>query len=112
MPVLNPFRPTAGATPPQLIGRDGVLDEFRYGLNIRSGAPGLLTIITGVRGIGKTVMLNEAEDAALRKGWVVISETATCGFLERIGGEVRQYLQEYADKTPSRRITGIGVAGV
>lgn len=48
MPVLNPFRPTAGATPPQLIGRDGVLDEFRYGLNIRSGAPGLLTIITGV----------------------------------------------------------------
>ena len=112
MSVLNPFRPTAGATPPQLIGRDGVLDEFRYGLNIRSGAPGLLTIITGARGIGKTVMLNEAEDAALRKGWVVISETATRGFLERIGEEVRQYLQEYADKTPSRRITGIGVAGV
>ena len=63
---VNPFLPTAGAEPPQLIGRAGILDEFRYGLRIRSGAPGLLTIFTGARGIGKTVMLGEAEDAALR----------------------------------------------
>lgn len=27
----NPFRPTAGATPPDLVGRGGVLDEFAYG---------------------------------------------------------------------------------
>lgn len=63
MSTVNPFRPTAGATPPQLIGRAGVLDEFRYGLRIRTGAPSLLTIITGARGIGKTMMLNEVEDA-------------------------------------------------
>ncbi|SDL25485.1 hypothetical protein SAMN04487916_10772 [Arthrobacter sp. ov407] len=37
----NPFRPTAGATPPDLIGRGGVLDEFAYGLRIGSGAHGL-----------------------------------------------------------------------
>ncbi len=53
MSTINPFRPTAGATPPQLIGQAGVLDEFRYGLRIRTGAPG----------IGKTMMLNEVEDA-------------------------------------------------
>lgn len=35
----NPFRPTAGAEPPQLIGRTRLLDEFSYGLQIRSGAP-------------------------------------------------------------------------
>ena len=35
----NPFRPIAGAEPPQLIGRAGVLDEFIYGLSIRSGVP-------------------------------------------------------------------------
>lgn len=27
----NPFRPTAGATPPDLVGRGGVLDEFAHG---------------------------------------------------------------------------------
>ena len=46
----NPFRPTAGAAPPDLVGRGGVLDEFAYGLHIGSGAPGLLTIFTGARG--------------------------------------------------------------
>lgn len=34
----NPFRPSAGAEPPHLIGRAGLLDEFIYGLHIRSGA--------------------------------------------------------------------------
>ena len=34
-----------------------MLDEFAYGLRLGSGAPGLLTIFTGARGIGKTVML-------------------------------------------------------
>lgn len=89
--VENPFRPTAGAEPPHLIGRVGVLDEFVYGLRIRSGAPGLLTIFTGARGIGKTVMLGEAEDAARSRGWAVISETATRGFLGRIGESIRHY---------------------
>nr|WP_272878707.1 ATP-binding protein [Rothia nasimurium] len=109
---MNPFRPTAGAEPPQLVGRDGMLDEFIYGLKIRSGAPGLLTIMTGARGIGKTVMLNEAEYAARKEGWVVISETATPGFAERIGKSVRNYQQELGEKPATRRLTGIAVAGV
>lgn len=67
-PHLSPFRPTARAEPPRLVGRAGLLDEFEYGLRIRSGAPGLLTIFTGARGVGKTVMLGEAEDAARRAG--------------------------------------------
>ncbi len=62
--MQNPFKPTAGATPPELVGRAGLLDEFEYGLQQGSGAPGLLTIITGSRGIGKTVMLSEAEGIA------------------------------------------------
>ncbi|MFH5879648.1 hypothetical protein [Arthrobacter sp. NA-172] len=30
----NPFRPSAGATPPHILGRTGVLDEFEYGLRL------------------------------------------------------------------------------
>lgn len=107
----NPFRPTAGAEPPQLIGRAGILDEFIYGLRIRSGAPGLLTIFTGARGIGKTVMLGEAEDAALSRGWVVVSETATRGFLGRIGESMRATAEELGDGPVGRRVTGVSAAG-
>jgi hypothetical protein len=110
-PARNPFRPTAGAEPPQLIGRAGLLDEFAYGLRIRSGAPGLLTIFTGARGIGKTVMLGEAEDAARSQGWAVVSETATRGFLGRIGESMRGYTEELGGGPPGRRITGISAAG-
>ena len=107
----NPFRPTAGAEPPQLIGRSGLLDEFSYGLQIRSGAPGLLTIFTGARGIGKTVMLGEAEDIARAQGWLVVSETATAGFMGRIGEAMRSAIEELGDGPKGRRITGIGAAG-
>lgn len=107
----NPFRPSAGAEPPQLIGRAGLLDEFIYGLHIRSGAPGLLTIFTGSRGIGKTVMLGEAEDAARARGWLVVSETATDGFLGRIGEAMRAALDEAGNGPAGRKITGISAAG-
>ena len=107
----NPFRPTAGATPPDLIGRGGVLDEFAYGLRIGSGAPGLLTIFTGARGIGKTVMLGAAEDLALGSGWAVISETATTGFVGRIGESMRRLTNDLGDGPTGRRITAVSLAG-
>lgn len=107
----NPFRPTAGATPPDLIGRGGVLDEFAYGLRIGSGAPGLLTIFTGARGIGKTVMLGAAEDLALNNGWAVVSETATGGFVGRIGESMRLLTNDLGDGPTGRRVTALSVAG-
>ncbi|MFJ4028174.1 AAA family ATPase [Paenarthrobacter sp. NPDC089989] len=107
----NPFRPTAGATPPDLVGRGGVLDEFVYGLRIGSGAPGLLTIFTGARGIGKTVMLGAAEDLAIENGWAVISETATPGFLGRIGEAMRRLATDLGDGPTGRRVTALSVAG-
>ncbi|WP_415854934.1 ATP-binding protein [Sinomonas sp. G460-2] len=109
--MQNPFRPTAGATPPVIVSRDGLLREFEYGLGIRSGAPGLLTIFTGARGVGKTVMLGAAEDLAQERGWLVISETATPGFMGRVGEAMRRALAELGDGPTGRRITGVSVAG-
>lgn len=110
-PLPNPFRPTAGATPPELIGREGMLDEFEYGLGLGSGAPGLLTIITGARGIGKTALLSAAQDKARQQGWIVVSETATPGFVGRIGETMRLNLEELGPGPAGRRITALGVAG-
>lgn len=107
----NPFRPSAGATPPDIIGRGGLLDEFDYGLSLGSGAPGLLSIVTGARGIGKTVMLGMAHDLARGHGWAVISETANPGFMGRIGEAMRQLAEELGDGPPVRRITAVAAAG-
>ncbi|MBT2512343.1 ATP-binding protein [Arthrobacter sp. ISL-30] len=109
--IDNPFRPSAGATPPEIIGRAGVLDEFDYGLRLGSGAPGLLTIFTGARGIGKTVMLGAAHDIARDHGWAVVSETATAGFMGRIGEAMRALAEELGKGPQTRRITSIGAAG-
>lgn len=46
-----------------------------------------MTLYTGARGTGKTVMLNEAEDLARKQGWNVISETATPGYVARLVAE-------------------------
>jgi hypothetical protein len=109
--IENPFRPSAGATPPEIVGRAGLLDEFQYGLRVGSCAPGLLTIFTGARGIGKTVMLGAAHDAARQEGWAVIAETATEGFMGRIGEAMRTLTEELGSGPQNRRITAIGAAG-
>lgn len=55
----NPYRPGAGARPPAVIGRDDLID--RFGVTVRralAGRPGKSIMPTGLRGVGKTVLLN------------------------------------------------------
>jgi len=89
--MRNPFKPTFGVTPPLLVGRDDLLDEFMDSLDEGPGSPGRATIYTGGRGTGKTVMLNEIEERARERGWLVIEETASRGFVKRM---TRQHLPE------------------
>lgn len=49
----NPFRPTAGAEPPRIMGRDDIALEFTESLNAGIGAPARLMRIAGPRGSGK-----------------------------------------------------------
>ena len=80
----NPFKPTAGAEPPVLVGRDHVIDDFIDGLDEGVGAPGRLMRITGPRGSGKTVLLTELGDVARKRGWLVVDVTARTGMLDEI----------------------------
>lgn len=79
MRPTNPFKPSAGAEPPILVGRDEVLYDFEEGLAAGVGAPGRLMRITGPRGSGKTVLLTELGDIARRAGWRVVDVTAEPG---------------------------------
>lgn len=93
------------------MGRNNVLDSFREGIEDGPGSPGLLPIFTGPRGIGKTVMLTEAEDFARTQSWIVISETATKGLMGRLAEAMRLHLEELGEGPPSRRLTGFQAAG-
>jgi hypothetical protein len=109
----NPFKPTAGATPPLLIGRQTLLDDFALSLHDGPGSSGRLTIFTGARGVGKTVMLTEVGDVARPLGWVVIDETATPGLLDRLRTAVTTALGHLDAAPPTgRSVTGITVAAV
>ena len=111
--LVNPFKPTAGASPPLLVGRDGVLEEIDESLDDGPGAPARLVRFSGARGIGKTVMLTETRALANRRGWISISETATPGLVDRIAASARRAEREL-DVAPrvSRRVTGFTLPAV
>ena len=65
-PIKNPFSPGAGAPPPELVGRDDVLEQTRILLGrVKQKRPEKSILLTGLRGVGKTVLLNEMERIAL-----------------------------------------------
>ena len=58
-PRKNPYSPGAGTPPPELAGRDGVIERAAIALDrIRSGRAARSLILYGLRGVGKTVLLN------------------------------------------------------
>jgi hypothetical protein len=104
--VPNPFKPTAGANPPLLVGRQDILDFWNESLDDGPGAPGRITIFTGARGVGKTVMLNEVGDLSRARGWLVVDETATAGVTDRIDAAVRKFFNDLVP-APGRKVTGV-----
>ena len=69
-PIKNPFSPGAGAPPPELVGRDPLLEEARILLGrVKQKRPEKSLLLTGLRGVGKTVLLNEIERMARKDGY-------------------------------------------
>ena len=68
-PVKNPFAPGAGAPPPELAGRDDIREAVRIALErIRIGRPAKSILVVGLRGVGKTVLLDRIRDDAEASG--------------------------------------------
>jgi len=69
-PVRNPYAPGAGQRPPELAGRDEQVRAFDVVLErVAKGRPERSLVLTGLRGVGKTVLLNALRGQAVRKGW-------------------------------------------
>lgn len=69
-PVRNPYAPGAGQRPPELAGRDRELGQFEVVLErIARGRPERSLVLTGLRGVGKTVLLNALRSQAINRLW-------------------------------------------
>jgi hypothetical protein len=59
-PVRNPYAPGAGSPPPELAGRDDILKDIKIRLQrLRLGRPAKSMMLVGLRGVGKTVLLDQ-----------------------------------------------------
>jgi hypothetical protein len=69
-PVRNPYAPGAGQRPPELAGRDNELRAFDVVVQrVAARRPERSLILTGLRGVGKTVLLNSLRSSAVRASW-------------------------------------------
>lgn len=92
-PINNPFAPGAGTQPPALVGREEILSQGDTLFErILAGRSEKSLMLTGLRGVGKTVLLNRLEDMAQTKRFLTIFHEAEEGV--RMGGFLVQGLRK------------------
>jgi hypothetical protein len=70
-PIRNPYSPGAGTRPPALVGREREIEAMDVALRrLLIGRDGRSAMLTGLRGVGKTVLLNEFENTASGRGYL------------------------------------------
>lgn len=75
--VQNPFAPGAGSAPPELVGREAILEEARVTFaRIKAGLHARSFLLVGLRGVGKTVLLVRLQDLAEEAGYRVLAVEA------------------------------------
>lgn len=69
-PIRNPYAPGAGQRPPELAGRDRELAQFDVTLErVGANRPERSMVLSGLRGVGKTVLLNALRGQAVKRAW-------------------------------------------
>ncbi|MGQ0536007.1 MAG: ATP-binding protein [Methanobacteriota archaeon] len=72
-PRRNPFAPGAGSPPPELAGREEIIEAADVALHrVRAGRPEKSQMLLGLRGVGKTVLLNRISEMAEAQGYHVV----------------------------------------
>jgi hypothetical protein len=104
----NPYTPNAGARPPALVGRQEELEAFEVLLaRLLRGHTEQSMLITGLRGVGKTVLLTKFEDLAREGGWTTVEAEITKGsdFGDRIANLVRRALLQLSPRARWKKRT-------
>ena len=105
--LANPYRPGAGTTPPALLGRDDLIRSFGMTLGrAKVGRPGKSVMPVGLRGVGKTVLLNRFSEMAENDDYSVafIEATDTGSFATLLAVRLRKILLELDRGGVSRNV--------
>jgi hypothetical protein len=114
-PVTNPYSPGAGSPPPELAGRDDLRERVRIALQrIRAGRPSKSVLMVGLRGVGKTVLLEQlardAEAAGLHTMRVEAPEERSLPAL--LAPELRKALIRLSRVERARDLASRGLRGL
>ncbi|MFD0481401.1 ATP-binding protein [Kineococcus sp. GCM10028916] len=101
--LTNPYTPNAGAEPEAIVGRDDQLASFDLLLaRLTRGRTEQSMIITGLRGVGKTVLLGQFRTKALEQEWVVVEQEVSkhdeADFRRDISSRLRTALLQLSPK--------------
>lgn len=112
-PVKNPYTPNAGSRPPELAGRNGQLEQFRVLVaRLKSGQTEQSIIAKGLRGVGKTVLLNAFEDMAESEGFLTYYHELTdeSSLLEELARDAERALAmlKLSEKLTQKVRDGLG----
>lgn len=109
---VNPFKPTAGMNPPELIGRDEILDDFTEALENGPGAPETdCFAFPGSVAWGRPCSLTHFGDIAREHGFHVVDVAANAGFCGRILGALSRN-REVSSLSISPSILGVSLGSV
>jgi hypothetical protein len=113
-PVRNPYAPGAGQRPPELAGRDRQLAQFEVTLErVAVGRPERSMVLSGLRGVGKTVLLNALRGLAVQRLWGTgklearPDQSIRLPVAQAVHAAVREVAHRHRDPARVEAVTGV-----
>jgi len=113
-PVRNPYAPGAGQRPPELAGRDRQLQQFEVTLErVAAGRPERSMVLSGLRGVGKTVLLNALRGLAVQRAWGTgklearPDQSVRLPLAQAVHAAVRELAHRHRDPDRVEAVTGV-----
>ncbi|HTO30284.1 MAG TPA: ATP-binding protein [Pararhizobium sp.] len=114
-PYRNPFAPGAGSRPPELAGRDNILDAARVACGRAvKGRSARSFMLLGLRGTGKTVLLNEIGRIAEQEGLLVSKVESPEGesLARLLYPEMRKVIRSLSGAEAAKQLASRGLKGL
>jgi hypothetical protein len=113
-PIRNPYAPGAGQRPPELAGRDRELRQFEVTLErVAAGRPERSMIVSGLRGVGKTVLLNALRGLAVQRAWGTAKlesrpeQSVRLPIAQAVHASIREVGHRHRDPDRVEAVTGV-----